>query len=62
MGNKGVIRTAFWTDLRHVLVADFPEVEFPFHATPSLAEFVRHNADYIAELSAPYKADTHNSN
>ena len=55
MSMKGLTRTALWTELLEALRKDHPSVEFSDKATPHLDRFVRHNADYIFELTEQLK-------
>jgi hypothetical protein len=55
MSAQGITRTAMWTELLQALRKDFPDAPFPEKATPHVERFVRHNADYIFELTEQLK-------
>lgn len=50
MSDRGLMRTAMWTELLEALRKDFPDVKFPDQAGAALSGFVKSNADYMHEL------------
>lgn len=52
MSLRGALRMALWTEIREALLKDFGSgLQIPMTAPPHLAEVIKCNADYIAELA-----------
>lgn len=51
MTQKGLLRTALWTEILEAFRADYPGIEFSDKSGPAVTRVIKSNADYMLEMA-----------